>query len=80
MNRMLRFAIVTAALAVSAAALAQGTGSGAVATVCAKDIAKYCAAAGHGSAQTRTCLEQHREEVSAACRKALDTTGRGRRR
>ncbi len=71
------FAAASIAMAASGAALAQG---GPVATACAKDITKYCAKAGHGSAQTRNCLEQHRKRVSAACRKALDTTGGGRGR
>jgi hypothetical protein len=48
-----------------------------VATVCKQDIAKYCADASHGAGQVRACLEQHRAQLSAACVKALDTTGGG---
>ena len=65
------------AAAMSATAVAQ---TGPVATTCSKEIAKYCANAGHGNAQTRNCLEKHRKNLSPACRKALDTTGKGRGR
>ena len=50
---------------------------GPVATQCAKDIEAYCAGKGHGSGQTRACLQSNREKVSAECRQALDTTGPG---
>ena len=52
--------------------------TGPVATQCAQDIQTYCAGKGHGSRQTRTCLEANRDKVSAECRKALETTGPGR--
>jgi len=51
--------------------------SGPVATQCAKDIETYCAGKGHGSGQTRTCLQANRDKVSGECRQALDTTGPG---
>lgn len=79
MKRMTMLAAAAGlAAAMGGSALAQGAGMGPVATVCKSDIAKYCADAGHGTAQTRTCLEQHRKELSAACVKALDNTGGGR--
>jgi hypothetical protein len=56
-------------------ALAQ---TGPVATQCAHDIAAYCSGKGHGSRQTRSCLEAHRDQVSTKCRRALDSTGAGR--
>lgn len=77
---MLSLAAATLAAGLSSPAFAQGTGMGPVATACKADIAKYCATAGHGAAQTRTCLEQHRKDLSDACTKALDTTGGGRGR
>jgi hypothetical protein len=77
---MLLLAAAGLAAGVSGSALAQGTGMGPVGTACKKEIAKYCAKAGHGAAQTRTCLEQHRKQLSAICRKTLDTTGRGQMR
>ncbi len=52
-------------------------GMGPVATVCTKEIMRYCVETGHGAAQTRACLVQHRKQLSAACGKALDTTGGG---
>lgn len=51
--------------------------TGPVATQCAQDIQTYCSGKGHGSRQTRTCLEANRDKVSAECRQALDTTGPG---
>ena len=61
-------------------ALAQGTGAGPVAAQCANDIQSLCATKGHGTRQTRSCLEANRDKVSPECRQALDTTGRGRGR
>lgn len=77
---MLLVAAAAPAAAVSGSVLAQGTGTGPVATVCKQDIAKYCADASHGAGQVRACLEQHRAQLSAACVKALDTTGDGKGR
>jgi hypothetical protein len=63
------------------AALAQpatgtpGTGIGPVATACKDDIAKYCPNEEHGQGEVRRCLQQHHDEVSEACRNALDNTG-----
>ena len=76
MHRSILLAICVA-FAATVPALAQ---SGPVATKCAKDIQAYCAGKGHGSRQTRTCLEANRDKVSAECRQALDTTGGGRGR
>lgn len=74
---MLLFAAAGLAAVLSGSALAQGAGMGPVAAACKSDIAKYCADSGHGNAQTRTCLEQHRKELSADCVKMLDSTGGG---
>jgi len=79
MKRATIFATATSLAAlVSGFALAQGAGP--VATLCKDDIAKYCTDASHGAGQVRGCLEEHRAQLSAACVKALDTTGRGRGR
>lgn len=51
--------------------------TGPVATQCAQDIQSYCSGKSHGSRQIRTCLEANRDKVSAECRQALDSTGRG---
>ena len=71
-----------ASMAIGAgAALAQpatgspGTGTGPVATACKDDIPKYCAGLEHGQGAVRRCLQEHHDEVSAACQHALDTTG-----
>ena len=73
------FAVLTvavlAAVAVPASSLAQ---TGPVGTVCSKDIAKFCKGLRHGSMEVRACLEANRAKISAACRRALDTTGGGR--
>lgn len=68
------------ATALTGTAMAQGQATGPVARACATDITKFCATLSHGDAEVRSCLEQHRQQVSAACRKALDTTGGGRGR
>ena len=77
---MLLVAAAGLAAAVSGSALAQGADTGPVAAACKEDIAKYCADASHGAGQVRACLEQNRAQLSAACVKALDTTGGGQGR
>jgi hypothetical protein len=72
MKHVVITAIVCAAFAQSAAAQ-----SGPVANACKADIAKYCADAGHGNRQTRTCLETNKAKVSQICKTALETTGGG---
>lgn len=62
----------------TAPALAQGDGTGPVAEACKADIEKFCAGIEHGEGKVRACLEEHKDEVSEACKKALETTGGGR--
>jgi hypothetical protein len=52
---------------------------GPVASACSADITKYCARLRHGRGEIRSCLEDNRSRVSGTCRRALDTTGAGRR-
>ena len=71
-------------LAFSAAAVAASVAiaaaqSGPVASDCKSDIAKLCAGRTHDG-DVRACLESNYDAVSAACKKALDTTGGGRGR
>jgi hypothetical protein len=71
-------------IAVSVFALAAPMGAaaaqpGPVGAACQKDIARFCAGMVHNGA-VRTCLEKNYHKVSRACRRALDTTGGGRRR
>lgn len=51
--------------------------TGPVAKACNGDIAKLCSGKPHDGS-VRICLETNYETVSAACKKALDTTGGGR--
>lgn len=70
--------LTTAAIVVvSGSVMAQGTGSGPVATQCAADIKKFCAGKQHGSGDIRACLEAKKAEVSQGCKNALETTGAG---
>lgn len=69
--------LIAVSLGIAAPGLAQ---TGPVAKACAADIQKLCPNKGHGQGQTRQCLEDNRDKVSAACRQALDTTGGGRGR
>jgi len=62
----------------SSATLAQGAGGGSVGTQCRADITTFCKQAQHGNMEARACLEANRDKVSAACRRALDSTGGGR--
>lgn len=79
MHRILGLTAIAAALTIaSLPANAQGAGTGPVGRACASDLKTYCAGARHGGRQARNCLETHRGSVSAACRRALDTTGGGR--
>jgi hypothetical protein len=67
-------AIAFTGVAFATGALAQG---GPVATDCANDIAKLCRGKPHDGS-VRICLETNYAKVSAACKKALDSTGGGR--
>jgi hypothetical protein len=51
--------------------------TGPVATACKDDIAQMCAGKAHDG-EVRICLESNYDKVSAACKKALDSTGGGR--
>lgn len=75
----MRILCIGAALVICAVTPALGQ-TGPVAALCAQDIQTYCSGKGHGSRQTRTCLEANRDKLSAECRQALDTTGRGKGR
>jgi hypothetical protein len=47
---------------------------GPVAAACTDDIARYCAGMEHGQGEIRTCLEDNKDQVSPACRTALEST------
>ncbi len=72
----------TAALVVSVHAQGggqgKGQGKGTVRAKCQADISKLCAGKMHDGS-VRTCLESNKAKVAAECKKALESTGRGRR-
>lgn len=47
---------------------------------CADEMTKHCAGKSHRRGEMRACLVAKKDQVSAACREALDSTGRGRGR
>jgi hypothetical protein len=55
-----------------------GPGTGPVARLCMKEIAKFCAEVPHENGKVRICLEEKRKELGEACTIALDNTGPGR--
>jgi hypothetical protein len=69
--------MMAAVLVISASVLAASAQTGPVATACKSDISKLCSGKPHDGS-VRICLETNYEAVSAACKKALDTTGGGR--
>ena len=71
------FVMTTSAVVVVASALSVAAQTGPVAKACQNDIAKMCAGRPHDGS-VRICLEQNYDTVSAACKRALDTTGGGR--
>ncbi|MBB4196669.1 hypothetical protein CCR94_21945 [Rhodoblastus sphagnicola] len=51
---------------------------GPVAAACASDIEQYCKGLPHVNRAVRICLEKNKDNVAAACRQALESTGGGR--
>ncbi len=46
---------------------------------CAADLEKYCAGQDRGRAR-RECLQSHLDQLSADCKTAVESRGKGRRR
>lgn len=69
--------LLACGLVIAASAFTASAQTGVVAKACSADIAKQCAGRPHDGS-VRICLESNYETVSAACKKALDTTGGGR--
>lgn len=69
--------IVIVSVASPGISVAQPAGPGPVSRVCSSDIQKFCRGLRHGRAEVRSCLEDNRNRVSPACRRALDATGGG---
>ncbi|MDX2155752.1 MAG: hypothetical protein SFW09_04500 [Hyphomicrobiaceae bacterium] len=79
---LMRFAMsmkgfVAAALGLAVLGSAAFAQSGPVATACKDDLAKLCAGKKHESREARTCLEENKAKVAAACKAALESTGGG---
>jgi hypothetical protein len=70
---------IVSALVLAASMCAASAQTGPVATACNNDISKLCSGKPHDGS-VRICLETNYDAVSAACKKALDTTGGGRGR
>ena len=68
--------MVASALVLAASIAGASAQTGPVGTACKSDIAKLCADRAHDG-EVRICLETNYDKVSAACKKALDTTGGG---
>ena len=70
------FILVTLSLFVSNFALAQHSGTEQEQRVCAGNVQRYCRSIlDQGDFAVLACLQQHREKLSASCRKVL--TGHG---
>lgn len=72
--RKLLLAATMGLLAVTAASAQDGP----VATACKDELAKYCVGKSHENRAARSCLEDNKVKLSAACKTALETTGGGR--
>lgn len=55
-------------------------GSGPVSVKCKDEIAKFCADKSHVMGEVRSCLEAKKDELSSACKEALESTGPGKGR
>jgi hypothetical protein len=71
--RTIIFAFALSSIAVPA--FAQGDGTGMVGQACQADIQQFCAGLAHGGGAVRDCLDDNYDQVSEACRQALDATG-----
>jgi hypothetical protein len=68
----LRFAIIVCAIGFSGAAFAQ-TPAADQRGACKADYEKYCAGTAPGGGRIVACLNKQREQLSATCKKALDS-------
>lgn len=76
MSKLIRaVAVVFVSSLFAVPAFAQGDGTGMVGQACQTDIQQFCAGLEHGQGAVRDCLEDNYDQVSQACRQALDTMG-----
>ena len=79
LKQMLKlFAYIMLSWLVAQNVYAQGN-NGPVASNCKKEIRRFCADKSHLRGEVRLCLEENKTNLSKSCRKALETTGKGRR-
>lgn len=71
------FIMTATVIVIVASIFAASAQSGPVGSACKSDIGKLCAGQPHDGS-VRICLETNYDSVSAACKRALDTTGGGR--
>jgi hypothetical protein len=69
---------LSGAVILSSGAVAQQAPSGARAA-CQADIGKFCSGVQPGDGRIRTCMAQHRDELSQGCREALQNARAHRR-
>ncbi|MGZ6480495.1 MAG: cysteine rich repeat-containing protein [Bdellovibrionales bacterium] len=74
---MSRFLLLSLLSLTTSFANAQGgsRGQGPVATQCKTEIEKFCADKKHEHGEVRLCLEAKKDELSAKCKLALESTG-----
>lgn len=75
--RKSKFAIL-AALSFFGVQMSHAEDLGVVAISCKAEIEKHCADKEHGSGDVRACLNSKKEQLSEACKQALETTGPGK--
>jgi hypothetical protein len=78
--KLTKITLIAAAalLATAATASTASAQRGPVAGACASDLQRYCKGVPHVNRAARNCLEEHKDRVTASCRRALDSTGYGR--
>ena len=76
MNRALLIALVAATSLVSSGAMAQlGTGTPQEQAACRPDVRKLCRDVGTQNLVVLACLQSHRNKLSNACLKVLESNG-----
>jgi Cysteine rich repeat len=69
----LHAAILACAIGLSGPAFAQTTPTADQRGACGADYQKYCIGTEPGGGRVVACLNQHRDKLSAACKKAIDS-------
>jgi hypothetical protein len=69
----LHAAILGCAIGLSGTAFAQTTPTADQRGACGADYQKYCTGTQPGGGRVVACLNQHRDQLAAACKKAIDS-------